>query len=135
MRRDEDAIGIRTVYRDLVLSGSLRTIFRPNDVKYEHLYKPGEQAEVRIIELPGSERLELPPQYAPEKIPVVVEKLERIALKDLGAKDFFYSSPDVQNALQLAFHLGLIYNKPVSEFQPDTMVMKITLRYPGEVSL
>jgi hypothetical protein len=135
MRRDEDAIGIRNVYRDLVLSRSLRTIFRPDDLKYEQLYRPGEQAEVRIILLPGSERLQLPPQYAPERIPVIVEKLERIALKDLQASDFFHSSPDVQNAGQLAFHLGLIYNKPVSDYRPETMVIKITLRYQGETSI
>lgn len=127
--KEKDAIGIRIVYRDLVSAHALRTIFRPDHPKYDRLYAPGSQVELRIIAQPGNQSDSLPPTYTPERFQVKIKSLQRRRLGDLGPADFVGSSPDVQTATGLIYHLGMIYNKPSAEFSADTSVIKIELEY------
>ncbi|MBI2062220.1 MAG: hypothetical protein HYT64_00780 [Candidatus Yanofskybacteria bacterium] len=126
---ENDAIGFRMAYRDLVLCRSLTTIFRPDNPKYEGLYREGSVVEARIIRRPGNEELNIPPEFAPERKKVRVKSLKRLELRDLKPEDFAGSSPDVQTVQGLMYHLGIIYDAPASEYTPSTKLIKIELEY------
>lgn len=129
MKKEKDAIGFRMVYRDLVLSRSLTTIFRPDNPKYKKLYGAGSVIEGRIIVQPGIARNKIEPKFTNDRIKLRVKSIKRLALKDLKPDDFIGSSPDVQNVLSLIYHLGMIYNIPASDFKPETKIIKIELEY------
>lgn len=129
MPKQEDAIGFRMVYRDLVLSRSLTTIFRPNDQKYEELYGTGSLVEGIIIQQPGSASLSIKPIFTEDTIRLKVKSIKRIALKNLKQEDFLGSSPDVQDTTGLIYHLGMIYDKPANSYVPNTKIIKIELEY------
>lgn len=129
MKKTTDAIGFRMVYRNLVLSHSLTTIFRPDNPKYKELYCCGPIVEGRIITEPGNSRLNINPAYTDDAVYLKAKSVRRIALQDLKPEDFIGSSPDIQNVQELIYHLGMIYNKPAEEFMPDTKVIRIELEY------
>lgn len=129
MLKSENEIGFRMVYRDMVLSRSLTTIFRPDDRKYEKLYGAGSLIKGKIIEQPGSASLEINPVFTEDTVRLEVKSIKKIALKDLKPEDFLGSSPDVQDVMGLIYHLGMIYNKPAISYMPNESVIKISLEY------
>jgi len=129
MCNGEGAIGFRMVYRDLVLSGSLTTVFRLDRAKYEQLFKSGSVVEGGIIRQPGNREENRNPVFTEDEISLRIKTLKKISLRDLRPVDFFGSSPDVKDMQGLIYHLGLIYNQPAGSFHPETKVIKIELEY------
>lgn len=127
------AMGFRMVYRDLVLSGSLTTVFRPGRAKYEELYKPGKVVQGAIIRQPGSpedgQEREIDPVFTGDEISLRIKSQKKVLLKNLRPVDFFGSSPDVKDEQDLIYHLGMIYNQPASSFSPNTIIIRIELEY------
>lgn len=129
MGNGEGAIGFRMVYRELVLTGSLTTVFRPNRAKYEQLFKPGSVVEGGIIRIPGNRLENIKPIFTEDEISLKIKAFKKILLKNLRPIDFFGSSPDVKNVQGLIYHLGMIYNQAAASFNPETEVIRIKLEY------
>lgn len=125
----KDDLGFRMVYRGLVLSSSLTTVFRPGRAKYEELFKPGKVVKGKIIRLPGNPEQRRNPVFTADEITLKIKSLKKILLKHLRPVDFFGSSPDVKDTDSLIYHLGLIYNQPVGSFNPDTIIIRIEFEY------
>lgn len=129
MKDIHSSLGFRFVYRPIILSGSLTTIFRPNLPKYKKLFPQGVVVSVRIILIPGNEKTNTPPVYTNERLQARIKSITIHNVKDLKPQDFEGSSPDVKDQASLAYHLGLIYNQPLDNFRNDKKIIKIKLEY------
>lgn len=129
MTKGQDAIGFRMAYRNLVLSGALKTIFRPDNDKYQELYSTGSLVEGRIIKRPGCSAEGILPIMTDDQVILRVKSCNRVRIEDLTYVDFLESSPDVKTQLALGFHLALIYNEDKGTFSPDKWVVRIVVEY------
>lgn len=128
MKNSTKVIGFRMVYRDLAMTGSLTTVFRPDRPKYEKIFKPGIVVSGGIIKRPGN-GYGRQPVFTEDELIIRIKTFKRVRLKNLKPRDFSGSSPDVKHTLDLIYHLGLIYNQPASDFSPNTRIVKIELEY------
>lgn len=135
MALPRDEMAIRKVYEPLVVSGDLKTVFRPgNRVCSEgedvtRCYWEGEEITVRIVEVPGSDVHEIAPKFSESVMRSVrIFKIENIAFEDLILEHFEGSSPDVQTSEQVAYHLGLVYGRTPDQVMKEG-VTRIGLKY------
>lgn len=128
LRRDEMAF--RIIYLELLRKKELTTVFRPGNRIFPNNrgYKPGEIVTVRVIEVLGNDELEIAPRFIEEKFKIQIEAIDVVNIEALTNPDFIGSSPDVQNVMQLKYHLGLIYNKPINAFD-NSEVTRIYFKY------
>lgn len=125
----DKALGFRITYRDLVLSKKLAVVFRPFNSKYLRLYKKGALVEGVIIARPGNFFLNQKPCLTGDEILLRIKSIRPMLIGSLKNKDFDGSSPDVYNPSSLAYHLGMVYNRPASEFNKHIKIIKIELEY------
>lgn len=128
----KDEMAFRRTYRALLENEDITTVFRPGqrDCGRWRGYCPGQIVTARVIEEPGLDRAMVPPKFISgvEKI-IMIESLEVKKIRELVAKDFHGSSPDIRSIEQLRWHLGVIYNLDLSDLTDDAEVTKITFSY------
>ncbi|MBU6323427.1 MAG: hypothetical protein KGI41_03515 [Patescibacteria group bacterium] len=127
-----DEIWLRKVYAGLVEDRRLTTIFRPGkrlsgDPKG---FSVGETLRIRIIENPGVDWAGVLGQLVEGfSVPVEVRSVTVRPIGRLVPEDFAGSTPDVCDRESLRYHLGLVYNLPLSAFADDALVTRTTFRY------
>ena len=125
-------MAVRKVYWPLLVQGQINTFFRPG-VRLCSAYRgycERQAITLRRIEQLGSDQLGIAPQFSEvEKIFASIEHIYSKKIGELSEEDFQGSSPDVQNATALKFHLGLIYNLSLDELTDDSHVTIIRLNY------
>ena len=131
-------MAIRKIYWPLVTRGEVFTFFRPG-VRLSFAYRgycEKQAITLRCITHLGSDQLGIAPQFLEsEKIPASIEQIYSKKIGELEEKDFQGSSPDVQTADALKFHLGLIYNLSLNELTDDSYVTIIRLNYNHNESM
>lgn len=125
-------IAVRKVYWPLIAAGKISTFFRPGVrlcADYRGYCK--KQAIIlKCIKQLGSDQLGIGPLFSNSKqIAATIDCIYSKKIGELTESDFYGSSPDVQNAETLKFHLGLIYNLSLDELTDETYVTIIRLRY------
>jgi hypothetical protein len=125
----QESLGFRIVYRDIVLSKKLTVVFRPFDQKYLKLYKKGALVRGVIIAQPGNASFNQKPCITDDEILLRIKSIKPMLISSLKNKDFDGSSPDVYNPPSLAYHLGMVYNRPASKFNKHIKIIKIELEY------
>jgi hypothetical protein len=126
-----DEMAFRSRYRDLILTRALTTVFRPGDRIYPNWrgYTQGEIVTARIIRMPGSDELGVPPEFDDLRIPIRIKTISVSSIDTLDGAAFIGSSPDVHDRASLAAHLHQIYGRPISAF--GNQVTRIVFAYIG----
>ncbi|HUO92637.1 MAG TPA: hypothetical protein VMU22_06935 [Rhizomicrobium sp.] len=126
-----DEMAFRALYRPLLLSRALTTVFRPGDRIYPKWrgYSEGETVTARIIRRPGSDELGVPPEFDDMRIPIRIRSISVSPIDALGRDAFQGSSPDVHDLASLATHLRHIYGRPIAAF--GNLVTRIAFSYLG----
>jgi len=126
-----DEMAFRKVYERFVLDESLTTVFRPGDRVYPSFrgYKEGEYVTARIIEVPGSDELRIPPTFNGRRKRIRIDSIDVRVLGEFTPQDFEGSSPDVQDRLSLKYHLALIYDTLLPD--DDALVTRMVFHYVG----
>ena len=116
-------------YEPLVIDRKLTTVFRPGNRVFPNYrgYKLNEVITARIIEQPGSDQKNIPPQFNDIKMPIQIMHIEPLSVHELEASHFEGSSPDVQCVTELLDHLVEIYQRPISEY--GDQVTRIAFNY------
>lgn len=124
-----DEIAFRAPYRDLLVRRLVTTVFRPGNRVFPRWrgYKPGEVVTARVIEVPGSDELGVPPLFQDLRIPVRIVGLSVTPIGALERSAFAGSSPDVHDVESLIAHLHEIYRRPLQAF--GNQVTRIALAY------
>lgn len=124
-----DEMAFRSRYRELLLTRTLTTVFRPGDRVYPNWrgYSEGEIVTARIIRMPGSDELGVPPEFDDLRIPIRIRSISVSPIDTLGAAAFLGSSPDVHDRASLMVHLRRIYGRPLSYF--GNQVTRIAFAY------
>jgi hypothetical protein len=124
----KDDMSFRKIYRNLIESETLTTVFRPNkrlclDFKG---YCQRAIVNARVIDELGLDRAYFKPEFLdepPKKIKI--EKIEVKKIGDLSPADFIGSSPDVHDKQSLIYHLGLIYNLDLFSLTDEALITRI----------
>jgi hypothetical protein len=126
-----DEMAFRSRYRTLLLARELTTVFRPGDRIYPNWrgYCAGEIVTARIIRLPGSDELGVPPEFDDLRILIRIRSIAVSPIDALDGAAFIGSSPDVKDRASLAEHLHHIYGRPLSAF--GNKVTRIAFAYVG----
>jgi len=124
-------MAFRRIYRHLLKSKKLTTVFRPRDMIKSSFrsYKPGEIVKARIIKDVGADWKNLPPRFENESIMIRITKVTAKRIGELSEEDFKGSSPDVRDKKGLICHLGLIYNLPIEKLNDDTIISRVEFEY------
>jgi hypothetical protein len=126
-----DEMAFRARYRALLLARELTTVFRPGDRSYPNWrgYREGEIVTARIIRIPGSDELGVPPEFDDLRILIRIRSIAVSPIDALDGAAFIGSSPDVQDRASLTAHLHHIYDRPLSAF--GNQVTRIAFAYVG----
>jgi hypothetical protein len=124
-------MAFRSRYRDLLLQRALTTVFRPGDRIYPNWrgYTQGEIVTARIIRMPGSDELGVPPEFDDLRVPIRIKTITVSSIDALDGAAFIGSSPDVHDRASLAAHLHHIYGRPLAAF--GNQVTRIAFAYIG----
>jgi hypothetical protein len=138
MNKDErfelppDEMAFRRIYRDLLESGKLTTVFRPGVRTGGEFrgYNRGDVVSARVIDQVGLDRAKVAPVFLTHPVKKIrIESCVSKRLDQLSREDFVGSSPDVHDRESLVYHLGLIYNLDVSSLVDEAMVTRIHFTY------
>ena len=124
-----DEMAVRAPYWELVERRALTTVFRPGDRSSGSFrsYHPGQHITVRKLMHVGADWINLPPMFAPEaRVAARIVTQIHLPIEVLKPEHFEGSSPDVIDLQSLLYHLGVIYNLPLSEI---TSVTRTTFEY------
>src|ERR1035437_9116028 len=127
-----DEMAFRKIYKDLVNSKKITTVFRPGKRLCGDFrsYCLGEKITIRIIENFGADWAKVEPQFDSNfKKQIEIIGTTAVKIKEFKKVDFEGSSPDVYDTKSLQHHLGLIYNLSIEDVGDESVVTKIQFKY------
>lgn len=127
-----DEMAFRQIYKDLLVSRKLTTIFRPGlrGCKDFRGYCEGNIVIAKILKDVGADWAKIPPIFIDGvSFKIKIDNIEAILIRELDSQHFIGTSPDIWDRLSLIYHLGVIYNRPIEDFIDDAEVTRITFSY------
>lgn len=132
LQLDPNEMAFRKIYWPLLKNEQITVIFRPS-VRLCGDYRGyciGQKVKARVIDKVGADWAMIPPKFVRGFFKkIIIEKVEIKKIDELKQEDFMGSSPDIQNADSLVYHLGVVYNLFSDELNRDMFVTKITFSY------
>ncbi|HLD28582.1 MAG TPA: hypothetical protein VJB67_03125 [Patescibacteria group bacterium] len=132
LKLNPDEMAFRRVYQDLLEQEKISVVFRPGKRECGALrgYCPRQAVTARVLDKIGADWAGLAPQFDPDfSKSIIIEGAVAKKIGEFQDNDFVGASPDVSDQKSLKFHLGLVYNIPVSQLTNDDYVTIVKFSY------